>query len=193
MIVKNEGGNFEQLKPGTYQAICKGVFDIGTHKNEWQGQIKYQEQIIIVFEVDERMTIPEFAGERFNITGWYTKSLGDRAKLRKHLESWRARPFTEVELKGFELDNIVKANCVLTIMCSSSGKPYIESIGPIMKGQTPLELEKPFEKNVPDWVEKIRERSEERQNKMNDKIDQGIKSLDSAMDDPYKDDESIPF
>ena len=45
----------------------------------------------------------------------YTCSLSDTASLRKDLDSWRGRRFTDEELKGFDLRNIVGVPCQLSI------------------------------------------------------------------------------
>jgi hypothetical protein len=50
------------------------------------------------------------------ISGTYTLSLGEKASLRKMLEGWRGRVFTELELKGFDLGNVLGAPCMLGII-----------------------------------------------------------------------------
>ena len=84
-IVK-KGEDFEQIKPGSYGAVCVGVFDIGTHPGQYNGKPTQNHQVIIAFEIDEEMTKGEYAGKRFMMNKWYTLSLADKANLRKDLE-----------------------------------------------------------------------------------------------------------
>jgi hypothetical protein len=154
IMVNDTGGNFEQVPPGTHLAVCKGVYDIGQQKREWKGTIKYTRQVIIVFEVNERMTIEEHAGERFNISSWYTASLADKSNLRKDLESWRGRAFTSEELAGFDIEVLVGKTCLLSIVENDKGKSIISSISKPMKGAEAIKIEKPFD-GIPEWIQKV--------------------------------------
>jgi hypothetical protein len=158
IVSKPEGGEFEQLQPGTYQAVCKGIFDIGKQKQEYNGEVKYPEQIIMVFEINERMTIDKYAGERFNLSKWYTKSLHEKAKLRKDLENWRGKDFTHDELKGFDIEVLIGINCMISVIKSLSGKSVIGSISSMMKGVEKLTIEKPYTE-TPEWIQKLRDKS----------------------------------
>jgi hypothetical protein len=183
VIARKPEGSIEQLQPGTYQAVCKGVFDIGQQKQEYDGDVKYVDQVIIVFEVNERMTVEKHAGERFNIPGWYTNSLHEKAKLRKDLENWRGRAFTEKQLEGFDLEVLVGVNCTLSVIETKSGKSKIGSISPPMKGSTELVVEKPFTE-IPEWIQKL--------------TSEKVVNQENVSQDPYdpnipEGDDDIPF
>ena len=58
----------------------------------------------------------ELPGEEIEIEGemkpraiseTYTNSLGEKANLRKMLENWRGRAFTQEEMDGFDLRNVL--------------------------------------------------------------------------------------
>ena len=176
IVSKPEGGDFEQIQPGMYQAVCKGVFDIGLQKGVFNGEENWTQQVILTFEVDERMTVEKYAGDRFNMSKWYTASLHEKANLRKDLENWRGREFTEKELAGFDLENLVGINCTLTIKKSKTNKSVIGSIGPVMNNMDKITIEKPF-KDIPEWIQDIKARAGE----------------PPTQNDPYKDDNDIPF
>ncbi len=59
---------------------------------------------------------PAVIGSRF------TSSLSPKALLRQHLESWRGRPFTEQELMGFDLINLLGVPALISVMHSEDGK-----------------------------------------------------------------------
>ena len=75
----------------------------------------------------------------------YTASLHENATLRKDLDAWRGKPFTAEELAGFNLQNVIGAPCILTIINQEgkTGSVYakIASISKPMKGMyvPPLE------------------------------------------------------
>jgi hypothetical protein len=54
------------------------------------------------------------------ISKFYTRSLGDKANLRKDLESWRGAKFTEEEMLCFDLINILGKNCFLSVVHDST-------------------------------------------------------------------------
>jgi len=152
---ENEG-SFEQIQPGTYQAVCYGIWDIGVQITTWEGQEKQQPKIVIAWELNENMKEGDNAGKRFTISKRYTKSLGDKANLTKDLQSWRGKPFTEEELRGFDLETILGVNCQLGIIHNeSNGKTYsnISSISSLMKGMPEMTAQNPSV--MPEWVQKV--------------------------------------
>jgi hypothetical protein len=76
-----------------------------------------------VWQVDE---IDPASGRRFDIRGLYTLSLSDKANLRKHLEAWRGRKFTPLELRGFDLENLIGVNCQIQVIhnISDDGRTF---------------------------------------------------------------------
>ena len=110
------------LEEGTYPAVCYMLADVGDHLNEFQGQGKWQRQIVIGWELPTETV--EIDGEKkprvFSCT--YTASLHEKSKLRKDLVSWRGRQFTDEELKGFDMTSILNAPCLLNIVHTVSKK-----------------------------------------------------------------------
>jgi len=60
--------------------------------------------------------------ERFQVRQVYTASLAEGSNLRRDLESWRGRPFTADELKGFDIENVLGANCQISVTHAVSKK-----------------------------------------------------------------------
>jgi hypothetical protein len=153
------------------------VYDLGTQEGGdfWKGK-KMQRKAYIEWEIqDERIEL-ERDGKTVNLPRTprqkYTLSLNEKATLRKHLDSWRGRPFTAEELDGFDILKLIGANCYLNIIHEAakdnSGKVYanIASITPLMKKDAKLAPESrtvffsfddgqlPGEE-VPEWIRKI--------------------------------------
>ena len=136
MIVSDNGGNFENPPAGMHNAMCYRVIDLGTHESEYQGQKNIKREVMIGWEIDEFMK----DGRRFSVAGFYTASLNEKSKLRAMLESWRGRAFTEQELKGFDLQNIIGKPCMVNLTMNDKGKIRVASVSPLVKGMPPINL-----------------------------------------------------
>lgn len=157
-VIAKEEKNYEAIPTGMQQAVCAMVCDIGTHKGEYQGKETSRHQVVIIWELDEKKTEGQFAGEPFQMSKFYTLSLGEKANLRKDLESWRGKPFTAEELQGFDLENLIGANCFLNVI-EDKDKQRIASISPLPKGMPKIKQTLTQE---PEWVDKFRAKSVER-------------------------------
>ena len=113
----DSGGDFEQVDPGSYAAVCYKIVDIGTREGEYQGVKNSRRQVIIGWELDELMTTGERAGKPFVVSKFYTQSLGEKANLRHDLAGWRGRDFTPDELAGFDAKNKVRSRCQACRSC----------------------------------------------------------------------------
>ena len=124
------------------------------YQNE-DGSPKFQHKIIIGFELNQRIkTEGEYKDRRFVVSKRYTLSLSEKSNLFKDLTSWRGKAFTDDELKGFDLDNIIGANCLLNLTENESGdKVYTNIIGitPLMDGMTKMEQENDQTPPDRDW------------------------------------------
>lgn len=131
---KGGGGDFPVAPVGTHLALCTSIVDVGTQTGEYQGEKTVRRQVVIGFElVDELMDKGEFAGKPYFVSKFYTASLHEKARLRLDLENWRQRPFTEEELKGFELKNVLGQPCMVTVTLSEKGKAKISSVSGVPK------------------------------------------------------------
>jgi len=102
------GGTFTPVPPGMYLARCYRIVDLGTQKSEYQGQVKNLKKFMLQFEVhgedDAGQPLVTAKNEPMSISKNFTLSLAEKATLRKDLETWRGRPFTEEERNGFQLE-----------------------------------------------------------------------------------------
>lgn len=153
-IVKEESAVAHPTPTGNYQAVCYSVWDIGLQAKEWKGKKFQVPQLILGFELNERIESDDDAnGKRYTIFKWYTRSLKDKAILRKDLISWRGKDFTSEELKGFDVDTVIGANCFLNVILGpESGKPKAGAITAMPKGIPKITPENSSE--MPDWVKK---------------------------------------
>jgi hypothetical protein len=130
MILKDTGGgDFAQCPEGSHIARCIKLIDIGTQKGEYEGKATVRRQLIITWELPNEL-IPngELAGKPFGVSRFYTASLGEKAALRKDLENWRGRKFTEKELLGFDLKAVLGAPCMLSVVHTEKGKAKVAGV-----------------------------------------------------------------
>ncbi len=147
-LIAKEGSTFEPVSEGVHQAVCDAIFDLGTQYSEVFG--KSAHKAVIIWELPGERIQVERDGETLDlprvVSKQYTLSLGDRANLRKDLESWRGKTFTPEELKGFDIHKLMGANCMIQIIHKSKdGRTYanISAILPLYKGLIKQDSENP--------------------------------------------------
>lgn len=118
-IFVRDGKNFVPAPEGDHNAVCVDVVDLGLCMTPWGEKPK----IRIVWELPECLMED---GRPFIVNNRYSPSLDDRSNLKKHLVAWRGKKFTEDELRGFNLENLIGASCKLIIQHSTNpqGKTY---------------------------------------------------------------------
>lgn len=127
----SEGNEYEKPEAGSQVARCIEIFDIGTQTGEYEGKKTVRRQNILVWElVDAKDT----QGENFTVKKFYTASLNENAALRKDLQAWRGRAFSEEELKNFEQKNILGAACMLSLQKNAKGKIVVVAVMAVPKG-----------------------------------------------------------
>jgi hypothetical protein len=134
LVVKdNGGGEYELIPEATYIATSYMLIDLGTHEYEYMGNTGVKQQVYVGWELNDTDT----QGKPFTTGKYYTASLGKKANLRKDLEAWRGRAFTDEELAGFELKNIMGKSCSIGIIHKEAGeykKARVSSIQALPKG-----------------------------------------------------------
>ena len=138
-VVSDSGGrDFDPAPEGLFSAVCCDVVEKGKQPSKFQ-------EGKLVEKVQVRWQLGEEAGFRDDGKPWlvvktYTASLNERATLRQDLERWRGKRFSEEELKGFDLDKLLGAPCLIQLMHNESetGRTYanVESITPLPKAMS---------------------------------------------------------
>lgn len=136
--VEDKGGDFERCPPGMHLARCYRIIDLGTQKSEYMGQTKYLHKVMLGWEIhgtDDAGNPLLMKDKRpFAIFKNYTLSWSEKANLRLDLQSWRGRPFTQEEMRKFDLKNVLGAWCMLNVIeREKEGKTYTN-----INGVTPV-------------------------------------------------------
>lgn len=128
------GGSYTPPPAGNHLARCYRIIDLGTQISEWKGQKKSLRQVMLVWELhgDDEGGRPMIMddGRPLVASRKFTASLGEKAKLREFLVSWRGKAFTDDELMGFSLKNILDKWCMINITHThKDGKTYSNVTG----------------------------------------------------------------
>ena len=166
------GGSFKVVPQGTHIAVCNMIVDLGIQDTPYgtkhQLYIRWElpNERIEYTKDDKKMEGPMTVGK------FYTASLNEKATLRHDLEAWRGRAFTEVELKEFDVFNVLGIACQLTITHTEAGKAKVSAVTGIPKGMDKPKAENPLIKYseeggdedqwdlVPQWLQDIVSKAE---------------------------------
>jgi len=179
LIAKDKGGgDFTPIPEDLHLAICYGIWDLGSQFTNFSDHPVHQ--VVIVWELPEVRGEFERDGKKVDlpraISQKYTVSLHEKANLRKALESWRGKKFTEEELKGFDLKKLLGVPCQIQVLHNvKDGKTYA-NVGAIIKApqgtkrnpENPLtffsfEDGEEIPTNTPQWIADIIKKAEEYQ------------------------------
>ena len=131
----NETPRFPSVSVGVHKARCIKVIDLGTQKNDYQGQISWKRTVLILWETPEEL---DGEGKPMTISKFYNLSLHEKSKLSQDLVSWRGRPFTETEIKSFDVSKLAGVACMLNVI-EKNGKSVISSVMPLAKNDKVVE------------------------------------------------------
>ena len=206
---KSQGPSFPTVEAGTHHGICYSVVDIGTQYNKKFDS--YARKVVIIWE------LPDLRGEFEKdgvtrdlprvISKTYTLSLHEKSNLMKDLTSWRGKAFTELELTGFDVRKLAKANCLVQVIHTQKGEKTYANVATVAKLMSNMEKREPenpvviydmgtdgttFPETLPEWIRKKIMQSEEMQNK--DAATNGEMPPDEPSEDFNPDiDDDLPF
>ena len=116
----------EAIPEGVYSAICTRLVDLGDQYNKMFGSTARKIMICweipaVTIDIDD-VPMPKMISREF------TLSLGKKSALRPFLESWRGKAFTDTDLTGFDLKNILGKSCQIQIIHNEAGYERISSV-----------------------------------------------------------------
>jgi hypothetical protein len=139
---KSEGFERELIEAGNYVARCYRMVEIGTCDEEFLGVKKQMHKVRIGWELPTELKTfnPEKGEQPCVIDKEYTLSLADKANLRKDLQSWRGKAFTDEEAEAFDITKLLGVPCMLNVIHVQGKKDptktyqAIGSVSPMPKG-----------------------------------------------------------
>jgi len=133
------------VEPGTYFAVCIGDVDLGEQETTYNGKTKYVNQLQLIFELPgERIEVdgeqqPRRLARRFGV------SLSSKSNLRKFLETWNGKQFTDESIKSFDTKGLLGKPAMLSVVLSEDGQyANIASAASLPKGVPAPEAKSEF-------------------------------------------------
>lgn len=119
---RNTGTVRELIEPGNYIARCYSMIEIGTVSEVIMGTAKMLHKVRIGWELPtEKKVFDQAKGEQpLIIDQEYTLSMNEKSNLRKMLESWRGKGFTQKEAECFDITKLLGVPCMLNIIHKAS-------------------------------------------------------------------------
>ncbi len=108
LIARRPRSTYTAAPEGLHSAVCVDVVNLGIT----QGAYGAKHKVRLVWQLE---AVDEARGQRHDVARVYTLSLHERSALRKDLESWRGRRFTELELDGFDLEKLIGVNAQVQV------------------------------------------------------------------------------
>ena len=137
-IIVKAGGDFTPAPEGVWPAVCVDVVDKGIVKSAlYKPRHMIQIRWVLNAEPPLNSNEPHMAVRSFGAT------LNEKSLLRPFLESWRGKKFTEEELAGFDIENLIGANGQVQIIHNrANGKTYgnVQGVIPYPRGLAKMEV-----------------------------------------------------
>lgn len=161
IIAENNGTNFILIPAGNHIARCYAMIQIGTII-EKQGIYagKEMHKVRLTWETPGEQYDFGNGLQPFSVSKEFTLSMNEKATLRKMLESWRGKAFTEEEAKRFDVTKLLGKPCMLNVIHkkSNTGKDYAEisSISALPKGiECPTQVNNTQVLSFDEWSETV--------------------------------------
>lgn len=164
-ITATDSGVSRELIPaGNYIARCYQMIEIGTITENVLGKNVTAKKVRIGWELPEELRVfDQTKGEQpMVISKEYTLSMNAKANLRKVLESWRGKGFTEAEAKSFDITKLIGAPCMMNIIhkhgVADPTKIYeaISAVSPLTKStKAPPAINKPLILSYDTWSKEV--------------------------------------
>jgi hypothetical protein len=139
VIIAKESSTRTLIPEGDYVAVCTRVIDLGDQFSQLYG--KTNRKVMFCWELPECTVDVEGKPMPKMTSREFTLNLGEKSNLRPFLQSWRGKAFTEDELKGFDLRNLLGAPAYIQIIHNEKGSKTYDDINSIMR--LPKGMEKP--------------------------------------------------
>lgn len=156
------GNNFEPIPAGSYAARCYSMIHIGTNEETILGTVKRLNKVRITWELPtETKVFKEENGEQpYVLSKEFTLSMHEKANLRKFLQSWRGKTFTEKEAESFDISVLLGKPCLISVnhKQAKNGNTYAEIAGVnlLPKGmECPPQINESQELTYSDWNQSL--------------------------------------
>ena len=137
LIAKSNDSEQRELIPQDFSAArCYSIVDPGKQQSPFGAK----RQVLVAWELptDQQNFDATQGPEPSGVSRFFMLSLGEKSNLRHVLESWRGRAFTQYELEGFDVTQVLEAPCLIQVLHKSKANgelsAVVGSVGKLPKG-----------------------------------------------------------
>lgn len=160
------------VEPGVYMAVCIGFIDLGEQYSEMFKT--YANKGMYVWELPSETIEIDGETKPRQLSKEFTISASNKSNLRKFIESWNGKSYSDDEFLEFDLFDQIGKPCQLNVKLSES-KEYanVDNLMPIPKGFPSPQSDTPHIrwdmdawneevfKELPEWIQdKIKKSSQ---------------------------------
>ncbi len=98
---------------GNHAARCVSMVDMGTQPNKFDPAKPAQRKVQLAFELPDELRED---GKPFMLRQKFTLTMHEKGSLRKFLQAWRGKPFSEEEAKRFDISVLLGKPCMLNVL-----------------------------------------------------------------------------
>lgn len=138
IVAKNESVKAPQVPDGQHIAVCCDVQDLGVLEVTYRNETKKQRKIVVWFQFGQ----VDDDGNRYLIGQRFTLSMHEKANLRKFLEAWRGKPYTEDQARaGVDVENMIGVPVLLQTALNDRDYANITAIMRLPKDMPAIEVQ----------------------------------------------------
>lgn len=150
IIAKNAGKKRELAPQGNHVAICYKMIELGTITDTFKGEDVTRHRVLLYWELSNELAMFDGVEKPISVSKEFSLSMNEKSTLRKMLESWRGKAFTEKEANAFDITRLMGVPCMVNVIhvTSAAGNQYqnVSSITPLPKGmEIPTQFNDSFE------------------------------------------------
>ncbi len=160
------------VEPGSYLAICVGVYDLGEQETTFNGKTRYANQVMFTFELAGESVEVDGEQKPRQLSRRFTVSTSAKSALRKFLTSWRGKAFADEEFRRFDTDTLLGRSGMVQVVHSEDGQyANIDGVMQVPRGVSAPTTESELYKfnidqwddgtfqNLPEWVQELIKKS----------------------------------
>ena len=130
-------GTYTPAPEGVHDAVCCDVADLGVVETTWQGEIKSQHKVRLVWQLATKME----DGRPFSIGRRYGLTLHEKSSLFKDLKTW----FGKAPPDNFDLEKLIGQNCQIVVVHNErDGSTYANVQSVLKAGKAKLKVDPDF-------------------------------------------------
>lgn len=119
------------VEPGTYLAVCVGIYELGEQVKNWNEKTSYANQVTFVFEIPAKTIEVNGKMEPRQLSTTLNIARSANGKLRKFLSSWTGIAFTDTSFGDFDTDTLLGSAAMIHVVLNDTGE--YSNIDSIMK------------------------------------------------------------